>query len=357
MNWPTEAPRDLSDWVSNGRGSLTALNAAGVSWPVLVGEPHEAATATWLTSLVSALISTPRDELLCGSKPTVATSSAAFAFDVAQRIALLTGIDRAVMVNNTLLSVSPVGLSQLHALSRAVERAAQNWPDRIVITRGLIADVQSIRAATANLSGFVIPNRVSYVFDYTKPVSHKINATRDFALLRKAELDVVSHDGFRSRDLEAVHAQYTAVYIGRHGVRNPQFTLDYVRHIHHARLATFWGLKRGAELVAFTALRDHGDFWSVPLIGYRTESDKKEGLYRQIFALALSLAEAKKVVINFGAGAGHYKTLRGGVAAIEYMLIIPPRATWLGRSLDVLLRLSEAHLGRMIPQAILAHGG
>jgi hypothetical protein len=63
------------------------------------------------------------------------------------------------------------------------------------------------------------------------------------------------------------------------------------------------------------------------------------------------------MVVNFGAGASHYKKLRGATAAVEYMIIIPTRATLLGRAIHAMLKASEEPLDRLVPKAIMHFDG
>lgn len=354
MSWPSDGGA-LRAWVTNGHARLDGVTAAGVRWPVTVGEVRQGAGATWLTSLVSALIGTPKDEADPSGLGGLAIRAG---LGLAERIAIAAGLDGAVLVNNALLSVSPVGPSQLSGLSAALAAAAKTWPDRVIAARGIVADCGLVRVCASAAGGVAIPSRVSYAFDLTAgSLPDKINAARDQALLKKAKLEVISHDAFTSADIRAAYDQYTAVYIGRHGSRNPQLTPRFFADTHGARAAEFHGLRSDGALAAFAALRDHGDFLSVPLIGYRTDADKKAGLYRQIFALALEIGWERKAIVNFGAGAGHYKKLRGGVPAVEYMVIVPPRASWVGRMLLSLLQASEEPLTRLVPKAIMHFGG
>lgn len=355
MSWPPDR-RDLSPWILNGRAQLDSLTIAGKRWPVTLGDADQGEHATWLTSLVSALIGTPKDEAT--STTDAAGRFLRWGLGLAERVALFAGADKAAIVNNALLSVSPVGAADLHELSLALSAAAERWPERAIVARGIVADRDAVKACAALAGGIALPSRVCYAFDLTGgELPDKINAQRDQAQLRKAGLQRIGHDDFTLEDLAAAHAQYTSVYIGRHGSRNPQLTPVFFADLHRAGGAGFSGLKAGGELQAFVAMRDHGDFLSVPLIGYRTDADKKAGLYRQIFALALEIGRAQKKVVNFGAGAGHYKKLRGAELAIEYMIVVPTRATMLGRTLHAMLRVSEEPLARWVPKAIVHFGG
>jgi hypothetical protein len=358
MNWLSDAPTNLAGWVANGRGRMSAVHAGGETWPVSLGEADQGPGATWLTSMASALFGTPRDEIARSHDLGMGGVALKCLLGVAETTAVAASVGATAIVNNTLLSVSPVGDSRLERLAAAVRAATQAWPERMVGARGIIADPTRIRALARNLGGFVFPNRISYAFDLRHGTTpEKVNAARDIALLRKAKLECIAHNEFSSDDIRRAHAQYTSVYINRHGGRNPKFTADFFAALHASGVAPFAGLKQNGQLAAFVSLHDHDDFTSVPLIGYQSDADLKLGLYRQIFALALQIGAQRRTILNFGAGAGHYKKLRGGAAAVEYLIVVPPRTTWLGRSLAVLLEASQAQLDRLVPRAISTYGG
>jgi len=355
MNWPPERS-DITSWIGNGRARLDVITSGGKHWPVTLGDADQGPQATWLTSLVSALIGTPKDEATSDS--TAAGRYLRFALSTAERVAQIAGADKAAIVNNALLSVSPVGPSQLHGLAGALAAASVRWPKRVIFARGIVAGRDAVKACASLAGGISFPNRVCYTFDMTAgQLPDKINAERDSALLRKGKLTRIGHDAFTPDDLARAHAQYTSVYIGRHGGRNPHLSAQFFDDLHRASGAEFFGLKMDGALQAFVALRDHGDFLSVPLLGYRTDVDKKVGLYRQIFALALEIGRERKMVVNFGAGASHYKKLRGATAAVEYMIIIPTRATVLGRAIHAMLKATEEPLDRLVPKAIMRFDG
>jgi hypothetical protein len=362
MNWPSEAPADLRSWVANARARFDVIMGGGECWPVTVGERDQGCDATWLTSLISALIGTPREEIARSDAATaperLRRAAVVAALGAAERAALWAGLDGAVIVNNSLLSVSPLGSMRLPALRGALAAAAERWPDRVVVARGLIAEADAVRAVARAAGGVFLPNRVSYAFDLRDGrTPDKINAVRDLSLLEKAGLDVIAHDEFTIDHLLCAQAAYDEVYVGRHGARNPRVTPTFVQAVHAAGIARFHGLGRDGVLLAFVTLRDHGEFLSVPWIGYRTAVDRKAGLYRQVFALALREGARRRAVVNFGAGAARYKTLRGGVPAVEHMILVPPRASRLGQAFAAALRTLEAPLGRAVPQAIAAYGG
>jgi hypothetical protein len=355
MLWAGKSQPDLRPWVANAEASLEQVSAGGQSWPVTLGRTQRTQDATWLTSLVSAVIATPRDEI-AAETPRAALSKVALRG--LEQLAWAIGLDQSAIVNNALLSVSLVGARQVQGLRQALVQAAQQWPDRYVVARGIMAHSEVVADLAHAVGGATLPNRISYVFDLRDgQLPTKINAQRDFKLLSSSALDVIEHADFTPDMLDAAHQQYLDVYVGRHGVRNPQFTIQFFRDLHAAQAAEFIGLARNGRLMAFAALRDHAEFYSVPLIGYDMAAPQRDGLYRQIFALALRVAAQRRALINFGAGAPRYKTLRGAVPDIEHMVIIPPSRTFAGRVVAAVLRNAQKSLCRVVPQLIAAHGG
>jgi len=357
-NWP---PRDwirLDQLLANGAGVLGGLHAAGTRWPITIEAERPLAHSSWLTSVTAALVATPRDEIARADIKTWQDRALLTVLDHLTPLAARMGLGRAIIVNNTLLSVSLVGPAQIAGLTAALGEAARRWPDRFVFARGIVSDLDDLRERARALGGIVLPNRVCHVFDLRAgKLPEKINAVRDATLLRKSKLAPMTHNDFTAADVAAAHAQYLDLYVARHGAGNPAFTLPFFTTLHARGAVEFIGLRSGDTLAAFAALADHGDFLSVPLIGYRADVDRSAGLYRQIFAKALAVAAERRRVINFGAGAGRYKALRGATAAVERMILIPPRTTLMGRALRHGLTAAERPLERWVPKTIAAFGG
>lgn len=357
-NWPPSDWIRLDRIVGNGAGIIGRLNAGGTQWPVTM-EPEAPLTgSSWLTSALTALVETPRDEFARHANVGWAARVALRGIDAALPMARWLGLHRAVIVNNTLFSVSLVGSGSIPGLLAAVGEAARRWPDRMILARGVMAPADSLRLAVAPCGGHIIPHRISYVFDLRDgQTPRKVNFERDLAFLRKQGLFQVPHEAFTPRFLAEAHWQYRNLYVIRHGAGNPDFDPEFFVRAHRDNAVEFIGLADEAGLASFAALRDHGEFLSVPLLGYRSTDARQVGHYRMIFAHILELIAKRRRSVNFGAGAGQFKRLRGGVAAIENMVLVPPGRTALGLSVRAALAAAEHRLDRWIPKAILAHGG
>ncbi|MDX2221317.1 MAG: hypothetical protein SFV21_01135, partial [Rhodospirillaceae bacterium] len=92
-DWLATAAGPIEPWVANGRGEITSLVAAGRAWPVTLGAARQGASATWLTSLVSALITTPRAEI--AEAPGLAAALTRLGLDAAAAAATAIGADTA----------------------------------------------------------------------------------------------------------------------------------------------------------------------------------------------------------------------------------------------------------------------
>ena len=92
MSWPAEGQTsDLSAWVGNGRGSLDWVASGGRLWPVSLGDARQGRDATWLTSLVSALVGTPKEE--AAQPDTFAGRLLRTGLGIAERAAIAAGAD------------------------------------------------------------------------------------------------------------------------------------------------------------------------------------------------------------------------------------------------------------------------
>jgi hypothetical protein len=358
MNWPPRSWIRLDDILSNGAGTIGWLEAGGSKWPVTLQSERPPPAPSWMTSVTSALIATPRDEISQRTPLNRTMQWSLRALDAVLPFAAILGLDRAVIVNNTLLSVSLVGPGDGPSLMAAVEAAARQWPDRMIFARGLIGHGPDTTAAARALGGVVLPNRVGYTFDLRDGrYPEKVNAARDRALLHRRALIQIDHDAFSTRDLDSAQMQYRSLYVVRHGAANPDFKAAFFGAAHRTGAVEFVGLRDDRGLVAFAGLREHGAFLSVPLLGYRDGDDLRAGNYRAMFARVLEIAANRRRAINFGAGAGHFKRLRGGVETLESMVIVAPRRSLAGTALRFALTAAESRLRRWVPAQIAALGG
>jgi hypothetical protein len=112
----------------------------------------------------------------------------------------------------------------------------------------------------------------------------------------------------------------------------------------------------GLRLVAFAALHRVGEVLSVPMLGYDTAADTRQGLYRQLVAWLIDHAITHELRFNFSSGAGDFKRKRGFEPHLEHTLIAPPQRGWT-RASDAAFIALAARASRHLDAAALMELG
>lgn len=234
------------------------------------------------------------------------------------------GLDRAVCVNNWLLSTNLYpSLAQVNPVAVLAE-ATERWPQHAVWFRSLNADdnadwIDALRAAGCVL----VASRQVYLYDAFETLHRRHQNLRwDIALLQKtplrhcADADIVDTDYVRIAEL------YAMLYIGKHSRFNPVYTAEFLRLWHRAGLLQFEGFRdEDNRLACIVGLFRLGRTATAPIVGYDTAQPQKRGLYRLATACAYRACQTHGWRLNFSAGAAGFKRLRGGVPSIEYSAV------------------------------------
>jgi len=152
------------------------------------------------------------------------------------------------------------------------------------------------------------------------PVAKSPDFRKDVRLLRRGDLTVVPDEELRADDFPALLALYDSLYLGKYSRHNPQFTGEWLRHLHTEKLARFTALRDAAgTLVGVEACAVLNGILTSPIVGYDLGLPKSLGLYRRLAALPILEGRRLGLPLNLSAGVGRYKALRGGEAVMEYI--------------------------------------
>ena len=243
---------------------------------------------------------------------------------VAHPLVRASGLDRQVQPNNWLLATNPVPLLDAAALSALTHDISARWPGHAIVWRSLNdrADIDAIHVFRA--TGYrLLPARQIYLYDCRQEVPRcGRDVRRDLDLLHDGQFEVVPPDSIRLDDMARIEELYRLLYLDKYTWLNPQYTEQFMRAMHWARLIQFYGL-RGSDnqLAGVIGLFESGDVMTAPIVGHDASIPVDTGLYRRLMAIALRRAREKRLLFNMSAGAGGFKRNRGGVPAIEYSAV------------------------------------
>lgn len=237
-------------------------------------------------------------------------------------------LGRVVHVNNWMLSTNlyPADWDGTGIVAMT-DRLASEFPDHAICLRSLNRFSNRTLLDTLERQGYLLtPSRQVYLFDArTGEASNFLkhnNVKSDARLLKKTPYQEVSGTRLTDKDFVRLEQLYRMLYIDKYCALNPQYTARWL----------YCGQRDG--WLSLTALRHPGgqidgvvgwfaldNVLTAPIVGYDTSLPATLGLYRLLTRLCLQEAVTRRVVLNFSAGAGHFKRLRGGVPQIEYSAI------------------------------------
>ncbi len=271
-------------------------------------------------------------------------------------------VNRAVVVNNWLLSTNLYPTMDLDWLDKLLSELRETFPQHAILFRSLNEVTNSVLLEHLRRSGFLLaPSRQVYLFDGHEPnFIDRHNNRIDSKLLQQSSYQVVSYDAGASAqhdfdqhrlDQHYSHIQqlYDWLYLDRYSRNNPQFTAQLMKLWRETGMLKFFGLQNASgSLDGIVGLFACEGAVTVPVVGYDTSKPKSLGLYRRLMAIALRESVQQKWMLNLSSGAASFKRLRGGRAQIEYTAVacdhLPIKQRIMWRSLAGLLQKVAAPL-------------
>ena len=299
------------------------LRAGSLSMPVTINDGDAPRANAWVCSPLSTYADYAQEEAQ-RCLPRLLAAPVGLICAVAGAAFRRARIDRAVIINNWLLSTNLYPACDVDSLGTMLAVALQRWPDHAIWFRSLNEAHNADWLGALSALGFeCIPTRQIY---YVTPraLGDKVRAdiARDQRLLRRTPLRRLESSDFDERHYARVAELYTQLYIQKYSQLNPQYTESFVRCSHAAGLLELHGFEDDTgTLQAAVGLFRVGSTLSAPLVGYNTTLPLQAGLYRLLMAIALEQGTARGMTLNLSAGAAHFKRMRGGQPAIEYSAV------------------------------------
>ena len=262
-------------------------------------------------------------------------------------------VNRAVVVNNWLLSTNLYPQIDLHWLDNLLSELRETFPQHAILFRSLNEATNSVLLEHLRRSGFLLaPSRQVYLFDGREPeFMERHNSKIDAKLLQQTSpYQVVEDNQWSSDEHDArIEQLYDWLYLDRYSRNNPQFTAELMKLWRETGMLKFFGLQNASgSLDGIVGLFACEGAVTVPVVGYDTLKPKSLGLYRRLMAIALRESVQQKWMLNLSSGAASFKRLRGGRAQIEYTAVacdhLPIKQRLMWRSLAGLLQKVAAPL-------------
>jgi len=260
---------------------------------------------------------------------------AGMAIAAADRLLRSLDINRAVQIDNWLLSTCLHGDWKGEGLADLRQRLAARFPGHYLLIRSV--DDWSCPELTTALRAdgwMLLPCRQIWVTD---------DLQRDWAVRKSVKNDgrklaqsgLMVEDVARLTDADAARVAelYAMLYIAKYSTLNPQYTPGWMQlavesglfHLRVARECT-------GQIMAAVGIVARGGIATNPMMGYDTQRPQSDGLYRIASWLVGDFALRHGLRLHGSAGAGHFKQQRGARSQIDCMAIhaahLPAARRW-----------------------------
>ncbi len=336
---------DTSAFADNLVTAVELLQTGNLCMPATIN--HGETGNTWVCSPLTTYCHYAAEELQrylhpILSKPlTVICKGYGYALERAQ-------IDKAVAINNWMLSTNLYPDLQSEALCQMVDYVLQRWPDHAIWFRSLNGEHNADWLDALRSLGFeMVPSRQVYLFDRLDSLPRRhANLSRDMQLLHRTPLQKIGPGDFHANDHARIAHLYANLYLNKYSRLNPQYTEYFMHRWQEAGLLEFHGLKdAGGVLQAVVGLFRQGNVITAPIVGYNTALPQDLGLYRLLMAIVFEQATLTGATVNLSAGASEFKRLRGGKPTIEYSAVLTKHLPIYRRNVISVLRALTTSIG------------
>jgi len=279
---------------------------------------------SWICSPWTHYISCAREEISRTTSPVAAKAADAFLRVIGAALHKV-HFNRVVMVNNWLLSTNPWPAWNADDLPEVIEALVKQWPDHALVFRSLNAKESGplISALTKHRARLIPSRQVWYYNADSETVAKSHEFRKDVRLLTRDDLELVPHEALAREDFPALAQLYDQLYLGKYSRHNPQYTVEWFRHLHGENLARFTALRtREGDFVGVEASCELNGVLTSPVVGYDLDLPRSLGLYRRLAVIPLLEARGRGLPLNLSAGVGRFKALRGGEATMEYLGVV-----------------------------------
>lgn len=336
----------------NLRTKATLLRSGDYALPVTVNDAEQG--NAWVCSPRTTYADYAREELERNLHPLAAVPLGLVCLAYAQ-VLDRAAIDRAVALNNWLLSTNIYPALDRARLADLVQQARRCWPRHALWFRSLNGRLnQDWMAALAALGFRMVPSRQVYLFDDLRSqVKRHQNLRRDLQLLRTTPLSRTDGSDFTPLDYQRTEALYGKLYLDKYSTLNPQYTARFIERWHTAGLLRIQGFRDAAGMLqAVVGMFEQEAIVTAPIVGYDTALPQSLGLYRLLMASVFEQAMASGSIVNLSAGAAHFKRLRGGTPAIEFSAVLASHMPWPTRCAVAVLSNLTTRIGVPIMQRL-----
>lgn len=336
-----------SEWISNCEVDIDFIETSSKVLPITVNQTYY--TNSYTVSFYSANIRYAIDELHLIGNPWVEKMAHSLLWMMGS-IFKWFECDRMAIINNWMFSTNFHPSMNAHEVQSLTHETIKRFPAHYIAMRSInsLSDAALIESLQSN-GWHLLPARSVYMFDTSDSAIFKHNHTKkDQKLLAQTHLRHIEPHEWQEEDFKRLKVLFDQLFIEKHSHLNPDFSAQFLYHLHTKGIIEFHGFASSEEIVAFIGFFTQHKIISTPMLGYDTTLPQEMGLYRILMALLLKTAKERSQMLNLSSGAGSFKRSRGGKATLEYTAVYVEHLSF-GKKMFI--RMLDKVLNRTLPKA------
>ncbi len=341
-----------SEWIPNCEVDIQAIKTTAGLFPITVNQTWY--TNSYTVSFYSANIRYAIDELHLIGNPWI-EKGATIVLRLMGSIFKWFECDRMAIINNWMFSTNFHPAMDSHEIQSLTHETIKRFPTHYIAMRSINSLSNTILIKSLRSNGWhLLPARSVYMFDTSDGLIFKHNHTKkDQKLLAQTHLRHIEPHEWKEDDFKRLKVLFDQLFIEKHSHLNPDFSAQFLYHLHTEGIIEFHGFASGVEIVAFIGFFTQHEIISTPMLGYDTTLPQEMGLYRILMALLLKTAKERSQMLNLSSGAGSFKRGRGGKATLEYTAVYVQHLSW-GKK--IFIRILDKVLNHTLPKAFEQYG-
>jgi hypothetical protein len=331
--------------ISNATSRMLLLRHGHHAMPVTVDDGGYG--RSYVASPHSAYVLYAREEMdLVGMRRGRLAAKAALG--VVDRLLRAAQINRAVHLDNWMLSTNLHGDWGGSDLPAIREHLASQFPDHFLILRSLDDwSCPQLLAAARDDGWMLLPARQIWVVDdLARDWRPRHDHGNDRRALARSGLIIEEPEALTAAECARIAELYTMLYIDRYSALNPVFTPRFVALTRETGLIAY-RLARNADgqIMAVAGMLARDGVMTPPVVGYDTTRPASDALYRIASYMFSDWAMVRGLRLHGSAGAASFKRNRGAHGRIEYMAV---HAGHLGAGRRAVVRSLAGLLNRFV---------
>lgn len=228
------------------------------------------------------------------------------------------GFDKAVMVNNWLLSTNLWQKMSREQIQAMVDFLKTQFPDHAILFRSVDehSNPELYRGLLSADCEMLFSRKV--YFQDANLARKTRDFKRDMQLYQETDYELMTDNYLQPYDFARIAELYGMLYLEKYSKQNPQFTARYLCEMWGRGLMRFRAFRKNGRLDAVLAYYVRDGMMTQPIFGYDTSLPQETGLYRLLSTQVVIEGQQTGNCIHNSAGVGEFKRLRGAIPVTEY---------------------------------------